>query len=360
MNGRASPLGVCFIGTGRISDLHALAYRDNTRARIVALCDKDTGLARHRAAEWGLEDIFVTDDVDMLLARPGIDLVEILLPHHLHFPVAMKAIASGKAVSLQKPMCTTLDEADRLVEAVEASGQPFRVFENFIFFPPVARARQLVDSGAIGDPLAIRIKSNSGTSKTAWEVPEGATRWRQMRDHSGGGPLVFDDGHHKFALARHFMGEPESVHAFIGRTPKEDGVVLDAPAIISFRFPGNRIGSFEVVHSPELEIFTRHYAQDDRVEVTGTSGVIWINCGHGQLGDVPPVVVYRDGKLTIHADMPTGWEQSFVMASHHFLDRLAEGRAADLSAGDARSVLRFALAAETSGSTGRRVEMSPR
>ena len=359
MTGRASPLGVCFIGTGRISDLHAIAYRKNSRARIVALCDTDTGLARCRATEWGLADVFITDDVDMVLARPEVDLVEILLPHHLHFSVAMKAIAAGKAVSLQKPMCTTLDEADRLVDAAEASGQPFRVFENFIFFPPVMRARQLIDSGVIGDPLAIRIKSNSGTSKTAWEVPEGATRWRQVRDRSGGGPLVFDDGHHKFALARHFMGEPESVHAFIGSTRKEDGVVLDAPAIISFRFPDNRIGSFEVVHSPELEIVTRHYAQDDRVEITGTSGVIWINCGHGRLGDVPPVVVYRDGKLTVHADMPTGWEQSFVMASQHFLDRLAEGRSADLSASDARRVLRFALAAESSGRTGRRVEISP-
>ena len=117
MKSRASPLGVCFIGTGRISDLHALAYRDNTRARIVALCDTDPGLARRRAAEWGLADVFVTDDIDILLARPDVDLVEILLPHHLHFRVAIKAIASGKAVSLQKPMCTTLEEADRLVEA---------------------------------------------------------------------------------------------------------------------------------------------------------------------------------------------------------------------------------------------------
>ena len=355
----ASPLRVAFIGTGRISDLHAIAYRDNPNASLVALCDTDVELARSRAGAWGLAGALVTDDIDQLLARPDIDLVEILLPHHLHYPVAVKAIAAGKAVSLQKPMCTTIEEADLLVDAVEASGLPFRVFENFIFFPPVVRARQLVEAGAIGDPLAIRIKSNSGTSATAWEVPEGATRWRQARDQSGGGPLVFDDGHHKFALARHFMGNPESVHAYIGKTRTSDDVVLDAPAIVSFRFPGNRVGSLEVVHSPELEIATRHYAQDDRVEITGTSGVLWINCGHGRLGDVPPVTVYRDGKLSVHSDMPTGWEQSFVMASRHLVDRLAAGMAADLSVRDARQVLRFALAAETSGQTGRPVDISP-
>ncbi len=357
MISRERPLEAGFIGTGRISDLHAAAYFGNARARIAALCDRDADLARRRAESWGLADVFITDDVDELLARPSVDLVEILLPHHLHFPVAMKAIAADKIVSLQKPMCTTLAEADLLVEAVEASGRPFRVFENFVFFPPVVRARELVDAGAIGDPLAIRIKSNSGISRTAWEVPEAATRWRQSREQSGGGPLVFDDGHHKFALARHFMGDPVSVHAYVGNTRVADGVTLDAPSIISFQFRDGRIGSFEIVHSPELEIATRHYAQDDRVEVTGTRGVIWVNCGHGRLRGAAPVAVFRDGELTTHSDMATGWEQSFAMASRHFLDCLAEERPANLTVRDARQVLRFALAAEASGQTGARIDL---
>ena len=70
------------------------------------------------------------------LARNDIELVEILLPHHLHLPVALKAIAAGKTVSLQKPMCLNLDEADQLVAAAEASDKPFKIFENFIFYPP--------------------------------------------------------------------------------------------------------------------------------------------------------------------------------------------------------------------------------
>ncbi|MDE2792978.1 MAG: Gfo/Idh/MocA family oxidoreductase [Paracoccaceae bacterium] len=353
----AMPLRAGFIGTGRISDLHAIAYLNDSPAKIVALCDQNTALARGRAEAWGLDDVFVTGDVDALLSRPDVDLVEILLPHHLHFPVAMKAIAAGKTVSLQKPMCTSLEEADRLVAAAAASGRPFRVFENFIFFPPIVRARQLLDAGAIGDPISIRIKSNSGTSRTAWDVPREAIRWRLERETSGGGPLVFDDGHHKFALAWHFMGNPESVHAYIGRTKVADSVVLDAPSIVSFLFPGNRIGSFEIVHSPELEIATRHYAQDDRVEITGTHGVIWVNCGHGRLGDTPPVVHYRDGRLIPHSDMPTGWEQSFVQATRHYFDCLANGQPAALSASDARQVLRFALAAEESGQTGKRVDV---
>ena len=68
----------------------------------------------------------VDDDLDHFLARPDIDLVEILLPHHLHLPVALKAMAAGKIVSLQKPMCLDLDEADRLVAAAEPMTGPSR------------------------------------------------------------------------------------------------------------------------------------------------------------------------------------------------------------------------------------------
>lgn len=352
-----SPIRVGIVGTGRISDLHAIEYMQNPQGRIVALCDRDTELAAGRAADWGCEDATIIGEYDELLARSDVDMVEILLPHHLHLPAALKAIEAGKIVSLQKPMCMNMDEADRLVAAAEASDRSFKVFENFVFFPPVIKAKELIDEGAIGTPLSIRIKSNPGKSKTAWEVPETANAWRQQFDLAGGGPLVFDDGHHKFALAWHFMGNPEEVHAFIGETQATDGSWLDAPAQVSFRFPGNRIGNLEVVYSPDLEIMSRYYAQDDRVEITGTHGVICINCGHGQLGNPPPLVLYRDGAVTAFEDLANGWEQSFILSTRHYLEVLTNGGDPVLTASDARQVLRFALAAEESAQTGKTVSL---
>ena len=353
---RTGPIGVGIVGTGRISDLHAIEYLANPLARIVALCDADTALAARRAEAWGLDGVAIDNDVDALLARPEVDLVEILLPHHLHLETALKAIDAGKIVSLQKPMCISMAEADRLVAAAEASDRPFKVFENFLFYPPVVRARELIAEGAIGTPLSIRIKSNPGRSATAWEVPESAIAWRQRPEQSGGGPLVFDDGHHKFALAWHFMGEPEEVHAFIGQTEATDHRArLDAPSIVSFRFPGGRIGNLEIVHSPELEIATRHYAQDDRVEITGSRGVLWINGGHGRLGDAPPLALYRDGTLSEFRDVEMGWERSFVLSTRHYLEVLMRGGRPVLTAREGRQVLRFAIAAQESARIGRAV-----
>ncbi len=345
-------IGVGFVGAGRIADLHAIEYLQNPQARIVALCDSNPEVAQRRAEQWQLPGDAVAGKLDELLDRPDVDLVEILLPHHLHLEAGRKALAAGKIVSLQKPMGLTLAEADELAAAAASAEKQFRVFENFIFYPPVAHAKRLIDGGAIGDPLAIRIKSNVGTSRTAWEVPASATAWRQQAGLCGGGPLVFDDGHHKFALAIHFMGNPSAVHAFIGRTEAADGSWLDAQAIISLSFPENRIGSIEIVYSPQLEIDTRHYPQDDRIEITGTAGVLWINGGHGRLGNVAPMQLHRDGKTEEWRGIETRWEQSFVLATRHFLDALAEGSDPLLTARQARDVLQCALAAEESARTG--------
>ena len=77
-------LRVAFLGTGRISDLHALAYLDDKRADIVAVCDRSIDLAQARGRRWGLAESGIFSDYHEMLAAPDIDLVEILLPHHLH------------------------------------------------------------------------------------------------------------------------------------------------------------------------------------------------------------------------------------------------------------------------------------
>lgn len=345
------------IGTGRISDLHAIEYRNNVHTEIVALCDADPATAESRAKAWGLEGVTITDDYADLLALDTVDLVDILLPHHLHAEVALAAIAAGKSVSLQKPMTLTLEDADRLVDAAAVAKVRFRVFENFLFYPPIVKAKALVDEGAIGKPLTIRLKSNSGNREMAWKVPDSAQAWRQDRAKAGGGPCVFDDGHHKFAIAWHFMGMAEQVHAWIGHTEMANGSLRDSPAMISMRFPDERFGCFEIVHSPELTVLTKHYAQDDRVEITGTKGVVLVNHGHGRLADVAPVALLRDGALTEYRDVETGWESSFVHCTRHFIDALRTGAPARLSSEDGRAVLRFGLAAEESARLGRAVDV---
>ncbi len=291
-------------------------------------------------------------DYRELLARADVDAVEVLVPHHLHAPITLDAMDAGKHVSLQKPMALSLGDAAAMVSRAKDRGVAFKVFENFVFYPPVLRAKELVDQGEIGDVLSIRIKSNAGWSPTAWEVPAAATAWRVDPEKCGGGPLVFDDGHHKFALAWLFLGLAEKVHAFIGSS-EETG--LDAPSVVSWRYRGGEVGSLEVVHSPELRLDTVQYAQDDRVEITGTRGVVWVTRGHGRCSSAPPVVLYRDGQTRGFSDMPTSWHTSFLRSGQHFVDALTTGAAPSLTGEEGSEVLAFALAAQESARTGQTV-----
>lgn len=349
-------LRVGFIGAGRISDLHALEYLNNARAQIVAVADIRKDLALQRGTAWGIPEDHIFSDYQDLLKLPEIDLVEILLPHNLHYQVTLDAASAGKHISVQKPMAITVAEADKMVAAAKNAGVILKVFENFIFYPPVLKARELIDAGEIGTPLTIRIKSNSATSPNAWKVPANAQAWRFNPEECGGGPLVFDDGHHKFSLGWYFMGMAEEVHAWIGTTAVEDGA-LDSPAIVSWKFPGNRFGSLEVVNSPDLVLDTQHYAQDDRIEITGTRGVLWVTRGHGKMLDVPPVVIYRDGQTIGYSGMPTGWEYSFIYSTRHFINAFHHGEPPVLTGEQGRDILRFALAAQESAKTGQSIRL---
>lgn len=344
-------LRVGIIGCGRISDLHVLGYRGRDDARIVALCDVDLDNATSKAQQWGLPEAAYFEDYRALCQSREVDLVEIIVPHHLHYEIASFAVGCDLHVSLQKPLSLNLADADRLMDVAAQSSRVVRLYENFLFYPPVLKALELIEQGLIGEPLSVRIKSNAGYSPNAWDIPFSALLWRHNPDECGGGPLVFDDGHHKFSLAWIILGQPAEVHAWIGSTYVLS-FELDSPSLVSMRYESGAIANLEVVYSRELLIEgTEHYAQDDRMEITGTRGVIWVNRGHGQIGDPPPVVSYASGRVETY-QCPTGWEQSFIGATRSLLDSIATGQEPLLTLAEGRDVLAAALAAQRSARTG--------
>ena len=135
------------------------------------------------------------------------------------------------------------------------------------------------------------------------------------------------------------------------------GLILDAPAIVSWKFPGNRFGSFEVVWSPELQLETQQYAQDDRIEITGTRGVIWITRGHAKMMDIPPVILHRDRQTLTFSDMPVAWSESFVRSTRQGIEALLAGEAPLLTGEQGREILRFALSAQESAHEGRTIRL---
>jgi predicted dehydrogenase len=87
-----------------------------------------------------------------LLADPQVDLVELLVPHHLHASMTVAACQAGKHVSVPKPMALTASEADQMIAAAGSAGVVLRVYEDFVFYEPFVRAKEMIEAGEIGEP----------------------------------------------------------------------------------------------------------------------------------------------------------------------------------------------------------------
>lgn len=346
---------VGLIGCGRISTLHAPGYLDHPRAQLLAVCDQDVAVANARAREWGIQRVY--SDYGRLLDDPDIDAVEILLPHHLHKQATLAALRAGKHVSLQKPPVLTLGDLAELYKAAQSAERRLRVFENFMYYPPHIKARELVQAGAIGEPLSVRIKTAAGRFDDGWQVPISSQAWRMDPDTCGGGPTCFDHGYHCYNMARFFIREPvERVHAWIHVNQFAPGVYYDGPALITWKYAGvPKYGSWEVIASVGMRVRSRYYASDDRIEIHGMEGILWINRCTGRLLDEPPLVLYREGETRAWHDIPADWAESFRLGVHDFVDALLEGRDADQGYEDAAATLRLALAVHVSAAEQREV-----
>ena len=156
-------------------------------------------------------------------------------------------------------------------------------------------------------------------------------------------------------------GRISDLHAieYLHNPRAEIAAVCDAdPAIISWKFANGRYGNLEVVYSRELEIDTVHYAQDDRVEITGTRGVLWITRGHGKISDQPPVMLYANGEMRAFSNLASGWETSFIESTRHHINALLAGEPPVLTGEQGREILRFALAAQESARLGHAVSLA--
>ena len=340
-------IGVGIVGCGRISDLHALGYKDFEDARIVAVCDNKVKSANQKASQWGVGRVY--QDYQDLLADSHVQLVELLTPHHLHAEMAIAACKAGKHVSVQKPMALNVLESNRMILAADQAGVLLRIYENFIFYPPFVRAKEMIDAGEIGDPQMIRVHYNSGNLQNGWKVPIRAWLWRFNQKQSGGGPIIFDHGYHLFSITRYLMGEVEKVYAWIDKSPILPTLNADAPATIMVQFKSpRRYGVMDFSYTPKMQINTRYYADDNRVEVIGEKGILLINRCTARTIDLPALILFRDG---VNSPIELGrveWQDSFIDCTHHLINAIKTGKEPILDGLTGKAVLQFSLAAHLS------------
>ncbi len=362
-------LKVGLIGTGVIFDLNVLGYLNREDVKITCLCNRTIEKAKQKKEKFNLDpNISIYSDYKEMIDKEDLDIVEILLPHHLHADATIQAAQKGiKGISVQKPIALTLEEADKMINTCKKSGSILSIYENFVFAPHIMKAKELLDNDYIGDPSSIRIKTAIG-AKGGWKIPEGAEIWRKDPKKIGGGqngsPILFDNGWHAFSLATWFFEEDiEKVFAWAGNYRG-----LDAPAYVMFKYKQSKeyvvpqYGNMEFTLLPEMNFSdSKYYPVDEFIEIIGSRGIMKINQGTSignKMSDseiFPPIVIIRDGKIETFKDFEKDWKHSFINATNYFIEVVKNNKEPKLSGEQARSILKFNLAAIKSVEQGKEI-----
>ena len=342
-------INVGIIGCGRISDLHYPGYRQSQQARIHAVCDTDRDLAQRRKTEWGAERLYI--DYHEMIQDRDIDAVEVLSPHRLHESMVVEAARAGKHIAVQKPMTIDLASADRMLAAVAEAGVVLRVTDNYVFYPPIAAAKRLIDGGAIGKPTNLRIKMIAGGSG-GWDIPAASWDWRLAENAAGRGIQTFDHGHHLWTAAWYLLGTVERVAAWIDSA---DGIV-DSPATIMWKYRRSVCyGMCEYAYAPELHIPSTYYANDEWIEVTGSRGILLISRCTGDICQGPGLHRFDGYRWTDYPEVATDWAEGFIGATTNFIAAIRGEAPPMLSGAQGREILALDLAISKSARARREV-----
>lgn len=234
----SSQLKVGVIGCGAISEyLHIPDYAHSPNAEVVALCDVDINRARAMAARYA-PNAAVYDDWNQLLQDPNVQGVSVCLPNRLHGPVSIAAVKAGKHVLVEKPMATSSEEAQQMIDAAREAGVLLLVNQCQRLAPAHIKAKEVLDSGLLGRVL--HVTAMFGHSSPRDWSPSGTWFWRKEDARFG---AMADLGVHKADLVRYLTGkEVAEVAAFVENVdnPQHD---VDDNLVSCVKFVDGSVGT---------------------------------------------------------------------------------------------------------------------
>jgi myo-inositol 2-dehydrogenase / D-chiro-inositol 1-dehydrogenase len=318
---------VALFGAGRIGQRHAQTLAsDIPRAELTVVADVSGAAAealarRVRCDRW-------SDDPAVVLGDPAIDAIVIASSTDSHASLIAGAAEAGKQIFCEKPIALDLEATDRALAAVERAGVRLQIGFQRRFDKAYAKAKALIDAGALG-----RIEAIRDTMRDPGPAP------RAYLETSGG--LYRDMTIHNFDCVRWMMGA-EVTELFAMGSAIVDPVFQELgdidTSVVSLRFANDGLG---VIDNSRRSGF----GYDVRTEVFGSEGALMI----GYARDTPMLRLDANG---IHSDhihwFLERFDQAYVDELKAFIDGIVDGTAPVVDGWDARAAIALAYAAEAS------------
>lgn len=323
-------LGAAVIGTGFIGTVHLGALR-RLGLRVTGVLGSSGARGVERAAALGVDRAYAT--LDELLADPGVDVVHVTSPNHLHCPQVMAILKAGRHVICEKPLAMTAAQSAEMVALACNTGRIAAVCYNIRFYPLNQQARGMVAAGDLGD-----IRLITGHYHQDWLAKDTDWNWRLEPEAGGALRSVGDIGTHWVDLTSFIAGMnaasvfadlstliptrrrptgPVETFAKAGSTSTTDVAIrTDDAATILLRYPNGARGSFttsQVSHGRKNSLgWDIAGANSSAAWGSETPDHLWI--GHR---DAPNQILQRDPGLmnatgAAAASLPGGHVEGFA------------------------------------------------
>ena len=245
------------IGSGGVWGFHLSGIKNNPKIKLKSMYDIRDAKKKAKANKM---DFY--DDFDEFL-KSDIDAVMIFTPHYLHEQYVLAAAESGKHILLEKPMSTTLESCDKMIEATRKAGIKFMIAENHRFLPAHKYIMESVQSGLIGKPFLVR--AYEGVDELRGLMKSGF--WKGHPIMAGGGSLM-DMGAHKFATLSWILDDKvESANCWLTKQCTNLDEKAEDNAMVFLQYEKGTIA--EVIVS-----FSVISPCNNSLEIYGTKGTI--------------------------------------------------------------------------------------
>jgi len=264
--------GFALVGAGLFGTRHAQAYSRHHAVDFVAVCDVDGDRARSVAQQYGARAWY--SDLSEMLRNPDVVAVSVATPDHAHRDVAVACAKAGKHILVEKPLATTVEDAEAITTAARDAGVVFMVdFHNRVN-PPMVHARDAIRRGDVGTPTYLYARLSNTTA-----VPTEMLRWSSQSS------ALWFLASHMIDLARWLLDdEPQRVYA-VSREGILHSMGVQAPdfhvATVEFRK-----GAVAVFEHAWILPRTHATVKDLKLEILGSKGAIYVDGSHNRTLEV--------------------------------------------------------------------------
>jgi inositol 2-dehydrogenase len=333
-----SHLNVGVVGLGRMGRVYAINLAQRVpNARLVAVADIQADAAESFAKDYGVPKWYKSHHD--LINDKDVTAVVVTAPTSKHGEVVIDAAKGGKAIFCEKPMSTSLEEAEQMLQAVAGRGVFFQAGFQRRFDAGYVAAKKKVEAGEVGT-IVLFLSTSRDPFRPSLEYC----------DPKVSGGMIADFGIHDFDLARMYMGEVKSVYAIGGTLayPELKPIGSIDNAVISMVFENGALG---VVQLSLNAVF----GYDIRAEIWGTKGSLQI----GYHRETPILVMTKEG--ITHDVVPyfmQRFERAYVAQIQNFVDNVLHDQQPSVTGADGVAAMRISLAATKSFEENRPVEVS--